>query len=213
MSDPDTQELPAIPPSSDQNGPLVTAEADEEDWLAPPPKRGVRLKLVTLVLLVAAAAAGAFWTGTVVQKHNGPASTSGSAAALISRFRSAAAGAGAGGAGSGGGFGASRVAPTASGTLTDMTGTTLYLTDASGALIKVVTTPSTTVTRTGVGQPGTLTIGDTITVEGTKGTDGTVTATRVVATAQGVSATGSGGAAGGQGGGAPAGPGGSSGGG
>lgn len=161
---------------------------EDEDWMAVRAPRGVRLRVPTLVLLALLVAAGAFWGGAVVQRHQGSTS---SASSLASRLRAGgfAFGGGGTGAGTGGFGGATTVAPAAEGTVTDVQGPTVYLTNAAGDLVKVIIGATTTVSRTGIGAPGALQIGDTAIVRGTAGSDGTVAATSITATASGVSAT------------------------
>jgi hypothetical protein len=67
-------------------------------------------------------------------------------------------------------------------------GTTLYVTNASGNLVEVTLTPSTTVTRNAKTSLSGLAPGDTVVVQGTTAKNGTVTAASVAATAQGVTA-------------------------
>lgn len=174
----------------DGYAPLTEYEPlEDEDWMAVQAPRGVRLRIPTLVLLALLVAAGAFWGGAVAQRHQGSTST---VSALASRLRAGGfpfGGAGGAGAGAGGFGGATTVAPAAEGTVTDVQGTTVYLTNAAGNLVKVIIGPTTTVSRTGIGAPGALQIGDTAIVRGTAGSDGTVAATSITATASGVSAT------------------------
>lgn len=71
-----------------------------------------------------------------------------------------------------GGFGGSAT----TGTVTLIKGSTLYVTDASGNTVKVRTSPSSAVTKTVTGSVKTLLPGQTVTILGTQGKDGTVTA-------------------------------------
>jgi hypothetical protein len=169
---------------------------DEEDWIPVDRRRkGLRVAVPTLVLALLVAAAGAFWGGAALEKHHAKTSTTSTAAAalaaLASRFGGTT-GSGtstsAGGAGTGGAAGAG--ANATRGTLTDIQGSTIYLTDANGNLVKVTVTPSTTVSRSAKGSLGQLTIGDTVIVLGSKAADGSISATSVIASAPGVTATG-----------------------
>ncbi|HVV58581.1 MAG TPA: hypothetical protein VHC45_09475 [Gaiellaceae bacterium] len=86
---------------------------------------------------------------------------------------SRATGFGGGGAAGFGGFGGGSATV---GTVTLIKGSTLYVTDASGNTVKVKTSPSSTVTKTVQGSIKTVLPGQTVTVLGTAGKDGTVTA-------------------------------------
>ena len=148
-------------------------------------------EIPTAILIALVVAAGAFWGGAEVQKHDGSRTATATGAAFARRGASLAGGA-AGATGFGGTAGGTATsANTTEGTVTEVTGSTLYLTDANGALVKVAIAPTTTVTRTGVGSTGGggLQLGDTAIVRGTKGSDGTWAATSIIATAKGVSAT------------------------
>ena len=65
-----------------------------------------------------------------------------------------------------------------------MNGKTLYVTDSSGATIRVKTTSNSKVARTAVAKVGEVHPGDTVIVQGTKSSSGTVTATSLTATAK-----------------------------
>jgi hypothetical protein len=58
-------------------------------------------------------------------------------------------------------------------------GLSIYVTDAQGNVVKVVTTPSSRFTRTGPASLQDVRPGDTVIVQGQKGEDGVVTATAV----------------------------------
>ena len=75
----------------------------------------------------------------------------------------------------------------ATGTVTEVSGSTLYVTNSSGDLVKVTVGPSATVTRNAKSSLGSLEVGDTVVVQGTKASNGSVTATSVSATGAGVS--------------------------
>jgi hypothetical protein len=140
---------------------------------------------LSAVLLVAVGFIG----GVEVQKRSG--SSSGGAAAA--RF-----------AGRLGGTSPSSASPSSgatTGQVANKHGRTLYVTQ-NGTTVKVRTTAATKVTRTGVSKVGAVHPGDTVVVQGTKRSDGTVAATQIRATAKGA---GGGGAFGGGGGQAPGG--------
>ena len=74
-----------------------------------------------------------------------------------------------------------------SGTVTDIVGNTLYVTDSSGKLVAVTVTSNTTVNRNAKSSLSSLQPGDSVTVQGTKSKNGTVSASSVSATQAGVS--------------------------
>lgn len=177
-------------------------DADDE-WSQRPARRGIRLHLPTAILLTLLVLAGGFWGGAVAEKHhNGSPSSNSALSALANRFAAArgATGTGTGSrsgrTGSGGGLtgGAGGLAGAATaGIVTGVQGDVLYVTDASGNLIKVTIGPSTTVTRTAKSNLAGLQTGDTVVVSGTTAANGSVTATAVRASGQGVAAAGAGG--------------------
>jgi hypothetical protein len=117
--------------------------------------------LAGLVLLI-----GGFVAGAQVQKHFGPAPTA--PVVFPSGFR------GFGGGGTGGGGGGT------TGTVKLVDGTTVYVTTANGDVVIVHTNANTTVTQSA--SVGDLKAGSTVTVTGQTGSDGSVTATRIVKT-------------------------------
>jgi hypothetical protein len=178
----------------------VTTEVDihpedpDDDWAATGVRSGLRLHAPTAVLLALIMVAGGFWGGAIAEKHHGSTSTSGSSAlsALASRFAAARTGATGTGATGTGGFGAT---PAATGTVIGVVGSTLDISNAAGNIVKIQLGPSTTITRTAKSSPAGLLVGDTVTVTGSTGANGLITATAVRATASGVT-TGTGGAGG-----------------
>ena len=67
-----------------------------------------------------------------------------------------------------------------------MSGSTLYVTNSTGGLVKVTVGPSVTVTRNAKTALSGLQVGDTVVVEGTKAGSSSVTASSVTATGPGV---------------------------
>jgi hypothetical protein len=208
-----TKELPVIPTtrthfsSNEPSGPPSAIDAgtgaslqasdffaddgDDEWQVRTPPKR-LRLRVPTAILVGLLIAAGAFWGGAAAQRSHGTTSSGSGAAAA---FRALAGARGASGAS---GFaslfgGASSAA--AVGTLTEVKGTTLYLTNSAGNIVTVVLGPSAKITRTASTSAADLGLGDTVVVQGVTAKNGTVTATSVTATAAGTSTTGGFGAA------------------
>lgn len=176
----------------------VHPEDPDDEWESGPAPRGVRLHALTAGLVGIALLAGGFWAGAVAEHHHNGSSSTNSLGALASRFAAAraagglggAAGLGAAGGGSGttgGGGGLT------SGIVTEVQGDTLYVTDSTGNLIKVQVGSSATVTRTSSTPLSGLQVGDNVVVVGSKGSNGTVSATTVRATPAGT-ASGTGGA-------------------
>jgi hypothetical protein len=187
---------PPDPPAPGPTQPLIHPDDPDDDWAAVSPTgRGLRVRALTGSLVVLAVLAGGFWGGVVAEKHHGSGSATTSASAIAARFAAAARGAsgtGTGGTGGFSGFGGAAGAAT-SGLVTGVVGNVLYVTNSSGALVKVTVGPSATITRTGKSSLSGLQTGDTVIVSGTKAANGSVSATSVRATAQGVSTTGGGG--------------------
>ncbi len=167
-----------------------------------------RLGGLTSVLVLGVFAAAGFIGGVQVQKHQGGTSqvaTGGGGAAAAARaagagvtttvpgatgeagpsssvaggaLRGAQGGAGAAARGAGAGGALAAGAATA-GQVKLVDGPNIYVTDAQGNVVKVVTTPSSRFTRTGAGSISDVRPGDTVIVQGQKGEDGIVTATAV----------------------------------
>jgi hypothetical protein len=191
-------------------------EADEE----PLPKRPRRRFVTPISAALAGALVGAlgFIGGVEVQKaqDDGGSSTGGGAQAAAAQ----AAGAGArgafpraGGAGpqaAGGGPGGAQGNATV-GSVANKKGSTLYVKDSDGNTIRVKTTSHSKINRTASTTAGAIHPGDTVIVQGSKSSSGTVTATQIQATSSsatsglaGLFGGGGGGGGGGQGQGASA---------
>jgi DNA-binding beta-propeller fold protein YncE len=175
--------------------PSVTAGeqhvAAHEEWLGEPeellprrPRRrliGVGGNALALALLGVLLAACGFIGGVLIEKGETSSSSSGGSAAssLISRFRSLRGG-GAGG-GSSAGFTAASgsrtgfARPTA-GTVAYLAGHTLYVTNAEGNTLKIITSAATSVTKTVKSSVKGIHPGETVTVTGEAGANGTVSA-------------------------------------
>jgi hypothetical protein len=183
---------------------LLHPEDPDDEWPVEPPKRNLKLRIPTAALVGLLILAGGFWGGAVAEKHHSGSSSSGNSAlaALAQRFAGGGTGAtgarGAGGAGGTGGtgfFGAGGAGGSATtGLVTGVQGNTLYVTDSSGALIKVTVAPSVAITRTASTPLTGLQTGDTVVVSGTKAANGTITATSVRDVARGTTVGGAGGA-------------------
>ena len=170
--------------------------------------RSVRLRPLTAILAVALVALVGIWGGAELQKRHGSGDGGIRQQRVGRRVRVALRQPdrsrrrhrrlrGRGGAGGG----------ATSGTVTEVTAKTLYLTTSTGALVKVRLTAATTFTRTAKSPKGGLALGDTAIVIGSKNASGVLVARSVIATQKGVTATrgGFGGGFGGFGGGATAG--------
>jgi hypothetical protein len=171
-----------------------TAVHDEEDrWadepseapleeLPPRPRRRLlgtgRTARIRLALLAALLLACGFIGGVLVEKGQNSASpsspsASGAAAGFASRFRALREGASGAGTGSSstGGF-----TPPTAGTVSYLSGDTLYVTNSEGNTVKVTTSAGTSVTKTVKATIKSIHPGETVSVVGTVGADGTVTA-------------------------------------
>ena len=164
--------------------PELTAD-DGDDFVAEIlTRRKRRLPILTAILVLAVAAAGAFIAGAEVQKHYGKTSsaTSGGtgAASAFSAFASRlrAGGAGPGGGGGGGLFAGGAGGGTA-GTVTLIKGSSLYVTDATGNTVLVHTSAASRVTKTVSGSVQAIHPGDTVTVTGVQAKNGSYTAAAI----------------------------------
>jgi hypothetical protein len=176
----DTAVAENVPIDGDE---LLVPDADwpeaEHDYVGNARTR--RLTPVRLGLLILLAAAAGFIGGVLVQKSHGGASSASVAPA----------GLGAPGAGAGAAPGAGRL-PGASGgatfgTVSNVDGRKLYVTDSSGATLKVIAGSGATITRSATAKAGDVHPGDTVIVQGEKNKAGTVKAQSITATAKGAS--------------------------
>ena len=166
-------------------------DAYEDDWepaaqeraLPPRPRRRLVTPASAALTAVLIAAIG-FIAGVEVQK--GQADSTTTAAAGGGRAALAAgAGAGAGAAGGArGGFpgrGGAQGNATI-GSVVNKHGSTLYVKDSDGNTVRVKTTSHSKINRTASTSVGAIHPGDTVIVQGTKSSGGTVTATQINAT-------------------------------
>ncbi len=161
---------PADPPADDE---IVTQILS---------RRRRRLPVVTLVLGVAVAIGAGFVGGAYAQRHYGSTSSSGSGSSLsalrsqfASRFGGRTGSTGGTGTftfGGGGGFGGA--APTV-GTVTLIKGNDIYVTTSTGSTV-IVHAGTATVSKTVSGTVKTILPGDTVSVTGTAGANGSTTA-------------------------------------
>ena len=157
----------------------------DAEWPKHVASRGLRVQPLTALLGVVLVATLGIWGGAELQQRHG--STAAAASPLgSSPFANRGAGqTGFPGAGRGNFPGAGNLT---TGTVTVITGKTLYLTSSSGAIVKVKLTDKTTYTRTANTASTGLKPGDTAIVQGSKNAAGVTVATSVTATAKGVTA-------------------------
>jgi hypothetical protein len=157
-------------------------EVDDDEWLraslTAPARRWPRL---TMALAACAVAAVAFMSGVLIEKNYFAGSGSGSGAAggagrFAGLFGRAATGTGA--TGSTGASGALASGVTV-GQVKVINGKTFYVTDTSGNTVKVALTGSSRLTAEKQVKVTELRPGDTVTVRGAAGTNGTIKATTV----------------------------------
>jgi len=178
----DQRDPPAPEPGTDQEYDDFDDGFDD----APP---GRRLPRVTLLLLAALLVAAGFAGGILVQKHAAPATAATGVPSFGGGFPTGgfpAGGAGQGastGAATGTGTGSSSTtdSPVVIGTVVGVDGTTVIVKDLGGTQHKVTTTPSTTVSETKTLPTNQLKAGQSVVVNGSKKSDGTITATSVTA--------------------------------
>ncbi|HEX3623611.1 MAG TPA: hypothetical protein VHT97_14955, partial [Acidimicrobiales bacterium] len=112
----------------------------------------------------------------------GTGATAGTAAGAAAGGAAASGGAAAGGGGTGrAGFAGGAGAATA-GQVKLIDGPNIYVTDATGNIVKVTTSDASRITHTGAGTINDILPGDTVVVQGQKGADGIVSATAVADT-------------------------------
>jgi hypothetical protein len=158
--DPDaTEVLPVTMHHDEPDGDVL-----DDGWDAPAKKTSK----LTLLLVGGVVVALGFGAGVLVQKNHDAALVGGAL-----RARPAVAGAPAGRVQGGDRAGGP---PAVVGTVSAVSGTTLTVTDGGGTAVTVSVPDTATVTSSGIGHPK---VGDPVSVSGTKGADGDVTATSV----------------------------------
>jgi Domain of unknown function (DUF5666) len=165
-------------------------DANEDDWdpvaseSTLPPRR--RRRLVTPASAVLAAvliAALGFIGGVEVQKGRADDGGSGGGAALGAGGAGAAGAAGVAGGARGGFAGRGGTQGNATiGSVANKRGSTLYVKDSDGNTVRVKTTSHSKINRTATASAGAIHPGDTVIVQGTKSSSGTITATQINAT-------------------------------
>lgn len=164
------------PTASLSGHPLPGEPESAPIWEEAMPARPVRARLgrLTLALVVLLVGAGAYYLGVVTEKRSLPATATATNAATRTARAGAAAttGAPAGGPGGGG-------AGVTIGAVKLVDGANIYVTDQTGNVVKVATTPDSQITVTSTGTAKDVKPGDTVLVTGPTADDGTVTATAV----------------------------------
>jgi hypothetical protein len=173
---------------------------ENEAWPEQSTKKGLRTSWPISVLMALLLIIGGVALGSYLQRSH---STTTAATGRVAGAGFAGAG-GFGGAGAAAG-GAATSTDVTSGTVTDIIGNTVYVTNSSGNLVKVTVSSTTTVDRNAASSVSQLKPGDTVTVQGPTEKNGSVSAASISATAKGVTVTGGGGGFGGFGGGGGAG--------
>jgi hypothetical protein len=146
---------------------------EEEDL----PVRPVRRPFgpLTLVLCALLLAAAAFAGGVQIEKGHVPRPAAASSA-IPAGARGGAGGATTGASATGAATAGGATAATV-GRVTLIDGPNVYVTDATGTVIKIATTPQSQISVTSAGTVASIKPGDTVTATGPTGADGTVTAT------------------------------------
>jgi hypothetical protein len=167
---------------------------DDEEWVTQAPK-GLRIPPITGVLVLILFAVCGLWGGAVLQKHRDKSTqtTTGTGAAAAGATGAAAARRAAAAGGFGGFGGAAGAAGAAgggrtTGTVSDVEGSTVFLTDSSGNIVKINLAPATKITKTSSGTAADIQLGQTLIVSGAKGTDGSTSASTITISPAGTGA-------------------------
>jgi hypothetical protein len=146
-------------------------EFDDESWLASSQPKGVRVRLPLAAMILGLALVLGLWGGAKLEaRQQNPTP----AAAPVNGGGGAGRGSGAlGGAGN-------STAGGLTGTVASVQGSTITLSTSTGSTVRITLLPSTAITRTATAAPSDITAGETITVRGQTGADGTTTAQAVV---------------------------------
>jgi hypothetical protein len=164
---------------------------EHEAWPEQATKKGLRASWPMTVLVALLLVIGGVGLGSYLQRSHST-TTAATGRAGFAGF------AGLGGAGAAAG-GAAASTDVTSGTVTDIIGNTVYVTNSSGNLVKVTVSSTTTVDRNAASSISALKPGDTVTVQGPTQKNGSVSAASISATAKGVTVGGFGGGFGGGG--------------
>jgi uncharacterized protein DUF5666 len=165
---------------------------ETEAWPEQSTKKGLRASWPIAVLVALLLVIGGVGLGAYLQRSHSTTSTAATGHVGFAGFGGAAAAAAAGGAGGAGAAGGAATSDVTSGTVTDIIGNTLYVTNSSGNLVKVIVSSTTTVDRDAASTLSGLKPGDTVTVQGPTAKNGSVSAASISATAKGVTVAGGG---------------------
>jgi hypothetical protein len=155
-------------------------DADDADFAELPPKR--RVPVLTKGLIVGILMVVAFGGGVMIQKqHDASSASASSGFPSFAGGIPAGAGAGGGGASNGGASGGSTAAsgPVVVGTVVGVAGNDVTVKDLGGSTHVVHVSATTGLATTSVTWSTSLKPGSTVSVNGTKADDGTITATTV----------------------------------
>jgi hypothetical protein len=155
-------------------------DTDDADFAEPPPKR--RVPVLTKGLIVGILMVVAFGGGVMIQKqHDASSASASSGFPSFAGGIPAGAGAGGGGASNGGASGGSTAAsgPVVVGTVVGVAGNDVTVKDLGGSTHVVHVSATTGLATTSVTWSTSLKPGATVSVNGTKADDGTITATTV----------------------------------
>jgi len=155
-------------------------DTDDADFAEPPPKR--RVPVLTKGLIVGILMVVAFGGGVMIQKqHDASSASASSGFPSFAGGIPAGAGAGGGGASNGGASGGSTAAsgPVVVGTVVGVAGNDVTVKDLGGSTHVVHVSATTGLATTSVTWSTSLKPGTTVSVNGTKADDGTITATTV----------------------------------
>ena len=155
--------------ASDERGEFN--DFDDDSWLASSHPKGVRVRMPLAALTLGLALVLGLWGGAKLQASQNPAPVTAAA--------TRAGGAGRGGGAPGGTGNATAVGGGLSGTVASVRGNQIQLTTSNGSTVTVSLLPSTSISRTAAAPPTDITAGETITVRGQTGADGTTTAQTV----------------------------------
>lgn len=158
---------------------------ESEEWTGRASSKAFRAPWLATALAALLLMLGGIWLGAFLQRHQSSSTTSASSAfsgLFGSGLRATT--------GTGSNAGSSASSNITSGTVTDIIGKTLYVTDSSGALVSVKVSSTTTVDRNAGSSLAALKPGDTVTVQGATEKNGSVDAATISATAKGVTSSG-----------------------
>jgi hypothetical protein len=156
---------------------LDSLPEDDSDFAAVPPRR--RVPALTKLLFVAIIATLAFGGGVLVQKQHDASLTSASRLPDFSSLLGGGLPTGGGGGPAASGGTATGDTPVLVGTVESISGSDLTVKDLGGTSHVVHSTATTTLSIVGAGWSGSLKTGATVSIQGTKAADGSVTATVV----------------------------------